>query len=174
MEFTLISLFATTIVIMIIVFFGYFTFRAVKLYKDFNANISRILLGSCVAGLGTGLLSGFIFWCVLPTYYFIKAPNSDGYFTRYVLDDNFTDHFGRTYIINLTNTDFYYCAMAYGNKSLNDVEEPIIQLTSGYIVEIPYEVNGWFKPFKQEIKTENKGEIKWHVLTEEQVNIEYN
>lgn len=174
MEFTLISLFSTTIIIMIVIFFLYFSIRAVKLYNDLTSNFSRILLGSCVAGIGTGLLTGFLLWCVFPTYYFIEAPRSDGYYTRYVLDENFTNHFGRTYIINLTDTNHYYCAMAYGDKSLDDVEEPIIQLTSGYIVEIPHEVDSWFKPFKNEIRTENKGEIKWHVLTEEQANKEYN
>ena len=82
---------------MIVIFFLYFSIRAVKLYNDLTSNFSRILLGSCVAGIGTGLLTGFLLWCVFPTYYFIEAPRSDGYYTRYVLDENFTNHFGTHY-----------------------------------------------------------------------------
>ena len=46
---------------MIVVFFLYFSIRAVKLYNDFTSNFYRILLGSSVDGIGTGLLTGFFY-----------------------------------------------------------------------------------------------------------------
>ena len=174
MEFTLVSLFLTSIVLMTIVFLLFFCIRAAKVYHDLKENVLRVLLGTAVAGVGSGAILGFFLWCVLPTHYYILAPQSDGYITRYTLDSRFAEEYGRVYIANLTETDYYYCAMAYGKKTLDALEEPFVTLSAGYIVEIKQEVDGWFRAFPMQISSDNDdGEYRWHVLTAEQVNQEY-
>lgn len=173
MELNLLSLFGISIALMVLVFFLYFIIRAAKCYHDATSNIGRIIAGTLIAGGGSGMILGFCLWCVLPTHYYITNPQAEGYYTRYVINSEFSEEYGRTYIINLTDQDYYLCAMTYGNKSLDDDEEPIIPLTAGYIVEIKHEVDKWFEPFPDQVSTKEKGEIRWHVLTESQAQKEF-
>ncbi len=173
MEFNLLFLFGVSIALMVLVFFVYFIIRAAKCYHDAVSNIGRIIGGSLIAGGGFGILFGFCLWCVLPTHYYITSPKTDGYYTRYVINSEFGNEYGRSYIINLTNDDYYLCAMIYGNKSLSDDEEPIIPLPSGYIVETKHEVDKWFESFPEQVSSKEKGEIRWHVLTESQAKKEF-
>lgn len=162
------------IVLMIVVFIAYFAIRASCTYHDVLSNMSNIIVGSMVAGIGTGLILSILLCCILPTHYYITAPNHDGYYKRFVIDNNFTEEYGRTYIVNLTKTDYYLCSMVYGVKSLDEDDDPFILLKSGYIVETKHDVDAWFEQFPPQVSSKSSGEIRWHVLTEEQANKEYN
>lgn len=173
MEFSVAEIFIIAIIGMTIIFFLFFTFRAIKLYGDFSENISNIILGSIMAGIGCGAIIGINALFILPTYRFIESPTTDGHYTRFVCDEHFSEHYGREYIVNLTETDCYFVAMPYGDKKLEDLDESVVVLKSGYIVEIEEHVDEWFEPFPPHISSEDDGDFRWHVLTEEQVQQEF-
>lgn len=173
MEFNLLSLFGVSVALMIMFFFMYFIIRAAKRYHDAVSNIWRITAGSIVAGGGFGIIFGFCLWCVLPTHYYITSLQGDGHYTRYVLDSEFKNEYGRSFVINLSDEPCYLCAMGYGNKSLDDVEDVITPILSGYIFETKHNIDKWFEPFPEQIRTEEKGEIKWHILSESQAKKEF-
>jgi hypothetical protein len=173
MEFSVAEIFIIAITGMTIISFLFFAFRAIKLYRDFSENISNIVLGSIIAGIGCGTIIGINALFILPTYRFIESPTTDGHYTRFVYDEHFSEHYGREYIVNLTETDYYFVAMPYGNKKVEELEESVVVLKSGYIVEIEEHVDEWFKSFPPQISSENDGDFRWHVLTEEQVQQEF-
>lgn len=174
MEFTLVSLFFISIVLSIIIFLLFFGIKSLQVYHDLKDNFFRILLGSFVSGIGLGAILGLFLCCVLPTHYYILKSTPEGYIIRYVLDGKFINECGRTYIVNQIDEDCYFCAMSYGDASYNDLEEPIVPLTKGCIVEIKHEIDGRFTSFPLQISSENKGGYRWHVLTRDQVISEYN
>lgn len=173
MEFNFISLFAISIVLMTVAFYVYFIVRAAIRYHDASSNRGSIIFGSIISGVGAGVLLCFCLCCVLPTHYYITSPNSDGHYKRYVIDSEFGEKYGRSYIVNLTNEDYYLCAMKYGDASFSDDEDFIVPLPSGNIVEAKHEVNVWFKSFPDRVRSERKGKTVWHVLTAEQVVLAY-
>lgn len=174
MELTWIMMFIASIILMIVVFLIYFSIRASQHYHDLSSNFGRILGGSIVAGGGAGIILGFLLWCVLPTYHYITSQSaSDGYYTRYVMDENLSNEYGRKYLANLTESDCFLAAMTYGNAELKEDESPIIPIQAGYIVEIEYDIDGWFKPFPEQVSSENKGAIKWYVLSESMLISEF-
>lgn len=166
MELSWSAMFACSASLMTIVYMLFFSHRAIYAYHNFGSNISRIIVGSILAGVGSGALLGFLFWCVLPTYYYIEAANKDGYYTRYVLNDKFSSEYGRTFVINQTNENVYLAAMTYGNSELDENDDAIIPIESGSIVESPHEINGWFKPFPKTVSTKSSGKTEWYILTE--------
>lgn len=173
MELSWIEMFACSASLMTILYLLFFTLRAIYAYHNLGSNISRIIAGSIVAGIGTGAFLGFLFWCVLPTYYYIEATNKDGYYTRYVLNNKFTSEYGRTFVINQTNEIVYLAAMTYGNSELGENEDAIIPIEFGSIVESPHEINGWFKPFPESVSTKSSGKTEWYILTETMLITEY-
>lgn len=173
MELSLTELFVISIIFMITLSFLYFGVRANAVYHDFQKNIIRIIGGSVVAGIGLGIWLGLGLSLLLPTYYLVSGTGKDGHIERFVLDSDITDKYGRRYLINLTDDNIFYAAMTYGNKELDQKEEPISMLEPGYIMEIKHKVNGWFEQFPEHVQTKEKGAIKWHVLTEDMLIEEY-
>lgn len=157
---------------MIVIFFLYFIIRASRYYHDTASNLSRIIGGSIIAGSGSGVLTGFLLWCVLPTYYHINAQNSsDGHYARYVIDENFVNEYGRMFLVNHTKTDCYLMEMAYGDAKLEE-EEFIVTIPSGSKAEAKRNIDEWFKPFPNQVSSEHKGEVRWHVLSESMLQSE--
>ncbi|MDO4460883.1 MAG: hypothetical protein Q4C30_00105 [Bacteroidia bacterium] len=173
MELTLIAMFMTSIIIMIVVFLLYFSIRASLTYHNLFKSFGRIIGGSIIAGGGSGIILGFLLWAVLPTHYYITLSSNDGYYTRYVIDENLFKEYGRTFIVNLTDVDYFLAAMAYGDVELKEDQTPIIPIQSGYIIETVHNVDGWFKPFPEQVTSESNGKIIWHVLPKYMLISEY-
>lgn len=166
-------MFTASIGLMMVVFLTYFMVRASLVYHDLSSNFGRILGGSAIAGCGSGIVLGFILWGVLPTYHYITAHNSEGYYTRYIIGGEFLEEYGRKYLVNLTEEDCYLAAMTYGDSQLKEDEAPILAIESGYMLETEEDVDGWFRIFPEQVSTKSRGSIKWHVLTEAMLISEY-
>lgn len=174
MELNFVMMFGLAIVIMVVLSFLYFAIRASYAYHDIGSNMVKIVEGSLISGIGLGVMLGFMFWCVLPTHYYVTGSGQNDNYTRYVLDGSFTQEYGRKYIVNLSKESYYYVAMTYGNAELDKDESPINEIKAGYIVEIKHDIDEWFKEFPDQVSTKNSGETKWHVLTAEQTAAELN
>lgn len=168
MEFNIFGVYCIGIVLMTLVFFAFFAIKANNAFHDLGSNIGRIVGGSLVAGIGTGLLLGLLLACLLPTHFYVEKATKSGYSTKYALDANFFNEFGRRYVLNLTDNDLYFVGMTYGNKDFKEDDSPITVLQSGYMTQIDHDVDAWFQAFPDQVRTKEKGEIKWNVLTKSQ------
>jgi uncharacterized oligopeptide transporter (OPT) family protein len=73
MEFSVAEIFIIAITGMTIISFLFFAFRAIKLYRDFSENISNIVLGSIIAGIGCGTIIGINAIIAYITYTSLKC-----------------------------------------------------------------------------------------------------
>lgn len=168
MELSLFAVFCVAILLMIVVFFAFFAWKASSVYHDLSQNFGRILGGSLVAGIGSGVLLALLLLALLPTYHYVVASTTKGVTTRYVINGSFFEEYGRKYVVNYTEERIYLVAMTYGDKELSEEDFLITILEPEYITQIDHSVDQWFKAFPQTVSTKNKGEIKWHVLTKSQ------
>lgn len=173
MEFSLTVLLVISIFLMIMVSFLFFGIRANMVYHDFSDNIIRIIGGSIVAGVGLGLWLGIGLSLLLPTHYYVSGTGEDEHSERFVINSDIMGEYGRKYLINLTDENVFYAAMTYGDRELDQKEQPISVVEPGYIMEIKHKINGWFEQFPEHVKTKEKGAVKWHVLTEGMLIEEY-
>lgn len=156
---------------MLSIYLTFFITRSIRIYHDFRKNFPRIIFGCTCASIGTGIILAIGLCCLLPTYYLLFETNSNGYIKHYVLNEDFFEDYGRTYIYNVSDRTCYLYPMEYGTKSTGILEYYEIQVDD--VILAPEGVDEWFLPFPEhilllppfdEIFTHIK---KWHVLTEE-------
>ena len=166
MYFSSFELFLWAVTLMVVLFFAYFSLKAIFVYYDFRKNISNILLGSLIAGCGSGAVLAILTNPLFPTYECITEQSEYAVHKESkVLNSKFLNEHGKTYIANLTSSRCFLvqCSVDLDHKDSNkNQEDYTVEITSNSVVEKKNEIVEWFD-------SSEAGREGWHVLSEEQL-----
>lgn len=166
MELTLSELFISTAIIATVLSYAVYSSKAGKIPIKHKPSIFNILYASIISGASIAVFASGILAVQLPSYIYIK-PNEEHY-TRYVLNKDIANEYGRTFVINKSNEELYLCAMEYGGRTFDNDDERVIDIPVGAKVEAVDGVNDYFRDFPESIRRKasffNRKEVLWHIM----------
>lgn len=166
MELTLFELFLSTAVIATVSSYAVYSSKASKISTKHKPGIFSILYASVISGAAISVFVSSILAVQLPSYIYIE-PNEEHY-TRYALNTDIVNEYGRIFVINNSNEELYLCAMEYGGKTFDNYDECVIDIPVGAKVEAADGVNDYFRDFPESITRKvsifgNK-HVLWHIM----------